>query len=284
MKNYPILFSSLALVLLGTVPAQALVRPIAFPVDGPHSFRNDFSEPRGGGTREHLGIDIITKKMTPVVAAADGEVSYVVSPQASWGYSITIRDAEGYQYRYLHLNNDTPGTDDGLGGEANAYAPGIERGASVKKGQLVGWAGDSGNAEEVGSHLHFEIRDPERTPINPYESLIAADAAIATSPSMPATPPSTSTTTATSTTSSQQKEAEQSLRHKFEKSLSVGSRGEDVRQLQIALKALGYFTYPTITGYFGSVTKTAVIAFQRKNKIDPIGIVGPKTRAALNAI
>src|SRR3989344_7023502 len=109
---------SVALVLPFGVEA-ADVRQITFPVEGPNSFRDDFHEPRGDGTREHLGIDIIASKMTPVVAVADGRISFIAIPQASWGYSITLTDTSGYQYRYLHLNNDTPGTDDGAGGEAN---------------------------------------------------------------------------------------------------------------------------------------------------------------------
>src|SRR3989344_1899663 len=151
---------TLPLFFAAYVPVSALVRPIVFPVVGTSSFQNDFADPRANGARTHLGVDIITAKMTPVVAAVDGTVTYAVYPQASWGYSISIRDTDGYQYRYLHLNNDTPGTDDGKGGEANAYASGIRRGAKVTKGQLIGWAGDSANAEATVSHLHFELRDP----------------------------------------------------------------------------------------------------------------------------
>ena len=65
------------------------------------------------------------------------------------------------------------------------------------------------------------------------------------------------------------------------RSLEIGSRGKDVSALQAFLKGEGYFTYPTITGYFGSFTEQAVILFQKSNAIDPIGIVGPKTRAKL---
>ena len=70
----------------------------------------------------------------------------------------------------------------------------------------------------------------------------------------------------------------------FTKPLSLGSRGTEVSELQKRLKALEYFLYPEITGYFGAVTKKAVIDFQKANGIDPIGIVGPKTRAVLNGI
>lgn len=77
----------------------------------------------------------------------------------------------------MHINNDTPGTDDGNGGTANAYAPGIVRGSHVVAGQLLGWVGDSGNAESAGSHLHFEIRQPmDHIAINPYQALLAARA------------------------------------------------------------------------------------------------------------
>jgi hypothetical protein len=91
-----------------------------------------------------------------------------------WGYAVTIRGSDGYTYHYLHINNDTPGTDDGQGGVENAYAPRIKRGVRVSRGELIGWMGDSGNAESAGHHLHFEIRKPDGTAIDPYPSLLAA--------------------------------------------------------------------------------------------------------------
>jgi len=59
--------------------------------------------------------------------------------------------------------------------------------------------------------------------------------------------------------------------------LSPGSAGTDVSSVQQFLKVQGFYTYPTITGYFGSATKDAVIAFQKSQGIDPLGIVGPTT-------
>lgn len=67
-------------------------------------------------------------------------------------------------------NNDTPGTDDGLGW---GIAEGISKGTQVSAGQLIGWAGDSGNAEFTAPQLHFELRS-YGTAINPYPYLIAA--------------------------------------------------------------------------------------------------------------
>ena len=65
------------------------------------------------------------------------------------------------------------------------------------------------------------------------------------------------------------------------RNLSVGSHGSDVSALQAFLKTKGFYTYATITGFFGEVTKLAVEAYQSAHHIDPIGIVGPATRASL---
>ena len=232
---------------LGNTRVFAFSRELTFPVDGANHFRDDFGEPRGaGGERKHMGVDIIADKLTPVVAAVDGVVSDVVSPEAVWGYAVTIKDSAGYKYHYLHLNNDTPGTDDGLGGESGAYAPGIKIGARVKAGDLIGWAGDSGDAEDTGSHLHFEIETPKKVNINPYESLVLAGGADGPR-------------------------------------LAIGDKGEEVKRLQIKLANAGFFK-EEITGNFGPVTKSAVLRFQKSKGLEPVGQVGPKTRAALNKV
>ncbi|MDO8523317.1 MAG: peptidoglycan-binding protein [bacterium] len=267
----------ISVFLLFSSNALALTRDITFPVNGVASFRDDFHEPRGAdGTREHLGIDIIAAKMTPIVSAVDGVVSYVVSPQASWGYSISIRDSEGYQYRYLHINNDTPGTDDGLGGEANAYVAGIKRGVNVTAGQHIGWVGDSGNAEATVSHLHFEIRDPNRVVINPYETLVAAAAKNSNNASI-----KTGSTVVISHTSEGDQGVAAGSAYIFIQNLSEGDKAEAVRQLQIKLKALGYFT-STVTDYFGPITRAALMQYQSANNIAPTGNFDTNTRALLN--
>lgn len=344
--------TAVAAVLLISVPLSvfAEVRAITFPVAGTYSFRNDFHEPRDGGAREHLGIDIIAAKMTPVVAVTDGVITFIAIPQASWGYSITLRDSDGYSYRYLHLNNDTPGTDDGAGGESHAYAAGLHRGSTVTKGQIIGWVGDSGNAEATVSHLHFEIRAPDRTTINPYDTLFAAAGGTGsgtfTAPVVIGDEGSfeaeeqfvpvrllqegmidreistlhqelktlgfysgaiTDTYTAVTREAVRQFQVAQKLpatgiadagtRKAIATAiktapilpvptpaptsgLALGAEGQAVRDLQTTLKSLGYFT-ADVTGYFGPITRSAVIAFQIAKGIDPIGSVGPLTRAAL---
>jgi hypothetical protein len=146
---------------------------IVFPVEGGATFSDDFGDPRSGG-RTHEGNDLLAPKMKPIVAARGGRVVFAPFTQPSYGYILTIAGDDGYTYNYLHINNDTPGTDDGNGGPQYAYAPGIEEGVQVVQGQHIAWVGDSGNAESVGSHLHFEIRLPDDTPIDPYQYLLAA--------------------------------------------------------------------------------------------------------------
>jgi murein DD-endopeptidase MepM/ murein hydrolase activator NlpD len=262
------------LLFLPSLSLAATVRNIEFPVNGPNSFRDDFGDPRGGGTRSHKGNDIIAAKMTPLVSTIDGKVLFVVSPQPSWGYEICLIDSDGYQYDYLHVNNDVPGTDNGKGGEGNAYAPGIITGATVTKGQLIGWVGDSGNAEDTVPHLHFEIHDPSGMAIDPYDSLIVASG------------PYRSSNDSRGITPDMRASLENVIDGRpddvFKTGLDVGSSGDIVRQLQISLKVLGLLQADSVTGYYGPKTRAAVMAFQKRQGLDQLGNVGPKTRAALN--
>ncbi|MEO6536233.1 MAG: peptidoglycan-binding protein [Candidatus Paceibacterota bacterium] len=66
--------------------------------------------------------------------------------------------------------------------------------------------------------------------------------------------------------------------------LSLGATGADVSALQQFLKNLGFYTFPTITGYFGPVTAQAVSAFQSAHGLAPVGEVGPLTRAIIAAM
>lgn len=185
-KNVPKLLGamlSVIWILCGVHAAKAEVRDIVFPVIGDTRFSDDFGDPRSGG-RTHEGNDILGTKLQPLVAAVDGMVRFVAWPEPEYGYLVSLEDSEGYEYWYLHINNDTPGTDDGRGGGRNAYAPYMQRPFPVVAGQLIGWMGDSGNAESTSPHLHFEIHRPDGTIINPYESLTQA-----THIASPVTPP-----------------------------------------------------------------------------------------------
>jgi hypothetical protein len=142
--------------------------PIVFPVIGEVTFTDTFGAPRSGG-RTHAGTDLMSVgavKGLPVVSAAAGVIKWIDSDCCH----LAVDHGEGWETWYIHLDNDTPGTDDGLGW---GIAPGIEVGTPVSQGQLIGWLGDSGNAEETAPHLHFEIRK-DGVALNPYQYLLVA--------------------------------------------------------------------------------------------------------------
>jgi hypothetical protein len=148
-------------------------------VAGPVTYFDDWGACRGGAgcPRHHIGNDVIGTRLQPLLAARDGTVTHLVLDHVTAGWGVVITDAEGWDYRYYHVNNDTPGTDDGSDPPEWRLAAGIGEGSVVRAGQVVAYLGDSGNSETSVPHLHFEIHQPDRTPINPYGSLRAAEAA-----------------------------------------------------------------------------------------------------------
>ena len=185
----------------GDTPAEVQpyeqVVDLTFPTDRRATYHDDYESPRSRGA--HGATDLMGTKGWGVFAAVGGRVTSAPgsdgTPPPSYGYMVRIAGNDGRQYAYLHLNNDTPGTDDGKGGPELAYAPGVVKGATVTRGQLIGYMGDSGNAESTAPHLHFEIDDPTVTDpggthrINPWSSLNDArargDYPTATAPAWP---------------------------------------------------------------------------------------------------
>lgn len=167
-----------------TGPSEVVV-DLTFPTGPGVRYSDDYTSPRGGGTRMHCATDILGAKHAGVYAAVGGTISFIPMSRPSYGYMISVRGDDGRSYSYIHLNDDTPGTNDDAAGPEHAYAPGLARGSRVERGQLIGWLGDSGNAKGT-DHLHFEIHDPavENPPcetgginrINPFLSLQAAEA------------------------------------------------------------------------------------------------------------
>jgi hypothetical protein len=145
---------------------------LTFPVDSFQRYVDDYHHARSGG-RTHKATDIMTVYGERVYAAVGGTITFITgitSALPSYGYMITIAGDDGRSYSYIHLGRQDRGP-------SEAYAPGMQRGVRVERGQWIGYAGCSGNASCSAPHLHFEIDDPNvRDPygtnrINPYFSL-----------------------------------------------------------------------------------------------------------------
>ena len=223
--------------------------PMVFPVDGDHYFSDTFGAWRSHG-KGHQGQDLMAAKGTPVVAASSGIVRYVnwtarshLNPDRCC--SVVIKHDDGWETRYLHLTNDSPGTDDG-------------KGTRVQAGDLIGWVGDSGNAENTPSHLHFELIDQNGVHANPFEALLVAGG----------NPPSPTGI------------HDDDVLFSGFRLLRQGDSGDATRRLQEVLNDLGYAVGP-IDGIFGSLTAAGVIAFQDDGFLSVDGLVGVETRAAL---
>jgi hypothetical protein len=146
---------------LDAVPAISRARvvvPMFFPVLAGATYSDTFLACRDGCRRKHLGQDLFAPKLRPVVATFDATVTYLRTGRPTAGNLLSIASPDGWTTNYLHLNNDSPGTDDGIATPELTFADGLRPGARVRAGQLLGWVGDSGNAEQVSPHLHFELR------------------------------------------------------------------------------------------------------------------------------
>jgi N-acetylmuramoyl-L-alanine amidase len=156
--------------------ASAVTIPMVFPLEIRVPVLNDYLAPRTGHL--HQGTDLLAPKMTKELAVVSGTVTLRTSTyNGQPSYSLWLKGDDGHGYFYIHINNDTPGTDDGRGGLANAFAPGLASGGHVEQGQFIAYVGDSGNAENTVPHLHFEIHQTtsmSSASINPHDSVANA--------------------------------------------------------------------------------------------------------------
>lgn len=136
--------------------------PIIFPLIGGAGYKNDYNSQRSGF--KHTGIDMRASKMTPIVAPFKGTLGFKV-------HSFWIYGEYGWKCLGTHLNDDTPGTNDGKNNFDFMFAPNLRHGDHVEAGQLIGYVGNSGDA--TGPHMHFEMYSPQGIR-NPYPSLQAS--------------------------------------------------------------------------------------------------------------
>jgi murein DD-endopeptidase MepM/ murein hydrolase activator NlpD len=158
--------------------------PIVFPLASRVPFEHEYLDPRSGHL--HQGIDLFAPKMAKEVAVVSGTVTLQVTGWSGgpW-YALWLAGDDGHGYSYSHLNNDTPGTDNGKGGVRYAFAAGLVTGSHVHQGQVIAYCGDSGNAEVEGPQLHFEIHETtsmSSPTIDPYDSLYSAPLANGAAP------------------------------------------------------------------------------------------------------
>ncbi|HYW08353.1 MAG TPA: M23 family metallopeptidase [Longimicrobium sp.] len=139
-------------------------RHLLIPVQGMSAgqLRDTYSQARSGG-RAHDAIDIHAPRGTPVVAVTGGVIRKLHSG-ALGGLSLYQMDDDGTtRYYYAHLDR---------------YADGMTEGRRVRRGEVIGYVGDSGNAQPGDCHLHFSIAildNPSRwwegRNVNPYDVL-----------------------------------------------------------------------------------------------------------------
>jgi len=121
--------------------------PVTGPITGPFGSRQD---PFNGEGAFHAGIDISCQYGQPILAPADGTVTYA-DFYNGYGRLIEVDHGNGIQTRYGHLSG---------------FA--VTDGQTVRKGQVIGYVGMSGRS--TGAHLHYEVRIHD-TPVNPYKYL-----------------------------------------------------------------------------------------------------------------
>jgi murein DD-endopeptidase MepM/ murein hydrolase activator NlpD len=135
-------------------------RRLEVPVEGVDrkALRDSFAEGRAGHV--HEAIDILAPRGTPIVAVEDGRIEKLFTSKQGGLTIYQFDPGRRYCYYYAHLDR---------------YAPGLAEGQTVKRGQVIGYVGVSGNAPPQTPHLHFTIfklADDKRwwkgVPLNPF--------------------------------------------------------------------------------------------------------------------
>jgi len=111
-----------------------------FPVYGDSAYGDTFGAARSDVTFHH-GDDIFAPLGAPVLAVADGTV-FSVGWNKIGGWRLWLRDRAGNEFYYAHLS---------------AYSPYALNNAQVRAGTVLGFVGNTGDAEGTPYHLHFEI-------------------------------------------------------------------------------------------------------------------------------
>jgi peptidoglycan LD-endopeptidase LytH len=149
-------------------------RPMIIPVAGVDrgAIRDMFDEVRGN--RRHEAIDILAPRGTPVIATDDGVVKKLFTSKAGGLTVYEFDPDERFCYYYAHLDR---------------YAPGLHEGQVLRRGDVLGYVGTTGNAPKDTPHLHFALirLDADRrwwkgTYVNPFPLLVGTPPSSAAGP------------------------------------------------------------------------------------------------------
>jgi murein DD-endopeptidase MepM/ murein hydrolase activator NlpD len=128
-----------------------------FPVYGKHSYSDDYGAPRAD-TGIHEGNDIFAAAGTPLVAVCDGSLNRVGTLPISGNRLWVKCDKTGDSFFYAHLS---------------AFATDTRNKLHVKAGQVIGFVGSTGDAEQTPPHCHFEVHPGDGDAVDPYPFLKA---------------------------------------------------------------------------------------------------------------
>jgi murein DD-endopeptidase MepM/ murein hydrolase activator NlpD len=138
---------------------------LLIPVQGiePSALYDTYSELRGGGTRPHEALDIPAPRGTPVLSATGGRVLKLFNSKAGGKMVYAADSSERFILMYAHLD---------------AYSNGLAEGQPLRRGQVIGTVGTTGNAPPNVPHLHFALARSndvkvwwKGAPVNPYPVL-----------------------------------------------------------------------------------------------------------------
>ena len=264
----------------------------------------DFGDPRGGGTREHEGQDIMAKKGTPVVSPTEAVVLRTGEGESAGLYVYTANPG-GETFRYMHLDEIAD----------------IRSGDVLEVGDFIGTVGDTGNAQGGQAHLHFEVREGEaKDPFDRIKKTFTLKQKMESVENVFENLDSDEEEMAEFLVEEYTSEFKQALNAGYDlpdeikkelKARGIVSVADLTKQLDAIIKSIPTFVQTDLsvgmqsvqvslvqmyliyertggaalalqsagaTGYYGEVTKSAVAEYQQKNGIQATGIYDAQTR------
>jgi hypothetical protein len=166
-RLFPVLLV-VALGYLSTSSAASGVPKFLFPVVGITNYTDDFGQARAGGP--HQGNDLLADRRGPAIAVEAGTIEYWTT-SSSAGCMLYLKGESGTMYEYIHLNNDLTAGNDNKGKCIQGVSYAVPDGSHVDAGQTIGYVGDSGDANGIHPHLHFEVHPHGGKAVDPFPYL-----------------------------------------------------------------------------------------------------------------